>query len=131
MMKALHMTTAACAVLLCAQSAQADEIYDKCVNASSDNASWGECGGALIQREDAKLNAVWKRFFPSVGGQTKADLLAEQRAWVVFREASCKFYANGDYGREGQVLDYPVCVADMIASRTKTIEELSKDLARK
>jgi uncharacterized protein YecT (DUF1311 family) len=120
-----------CALLFSATAAQADDVYDKCINASSDNAAWAQCGGALIQREDAKLTTVWKRLFATTSGQTKLDLLAEQRAWIAFREASCKFYANGDYGREGQVLDYPACVAGVIADRTRALGQLAKDLAPK
>ncbi len=121
---------AAGVILLQAGEARADDIYDKCINASSDNASWGRCGGALIDREDAKLNATWKQLYGQTSGQTKTDLLAEQRAWIAFREASCKFYANGDFGREGQVLSYPVCVAGVISDRTKALEELRKGFKR-
>lgn len=112
--------------LLQTGEAHADAIYDKCINAASDNASWGQCGGALIEREDAKLNAAWKQVYAQTNGQTKVDLLAEQRAWIAFREASCKFYANGDFGREGQVLSYPTCVAQIIADRTDALVALGK-----
>lgn len=104
-------------------SALADDAYDKCIEESDgSNASWGQCGSAYIQRADDALNATWKKVYPETEGQTKADLLAEQRAWVAFREVACAFYANGDYGREGQVLSYPVCVASIIEQRTETLE---------
>lgn len=129
-MNARVMAAAAGVLLLFTGRAQADAIYDKCVDAASDNASWAECGNALIQREDAKLNATWKRVYAQASGQTKADLLTEQRAWIAFREASCKFYANGDFGREGQVLSYPPCVAGVIANRTSQLDAIGKGLQR-
>ena len=50
------------------------------------------------------------------------DLLEEQRAWIAFKEASCRFYASGSFGREGQVLSVPVRRAGIIAQRTATLE---------
>lgn len=103
--------------------AAADEIYDKCINESDGgNAAWSDCGSAWLKREDDKLNAVWKRIHEKVPAQTKADLLEEQRAWNAFKEKCCRFYANGDWGREGQVLHFPNCVASLIAERTATLE---------
>ncbi|SFS08965.1 Uncharacterized conserved protein YecT, DUF1311 family [Dyella sp. OK004] len=109
-------------------TASADETYKKCIDKSSDNASWAQCGGQWMQREDDKLNSTWKTLFAKVNGQTKTDLLAEQRLWVSFKEKACKFYANGDWGREGQVLSYPSCQAGLIASRTKDLQDYLKDM---
>ncbi|UIJ44182.1 lysozyme inhibitor LprI family protein [Sphingomonas cannabina] len=121
---------ATCALLLPMNSARADDLYDKCVNAASDNASWSQCGSDYVKREDAKLNAAWKQVYGRTNGQTKTDLLAEQRAWIAFREAACKFYANGDFGREGQVLSYPACVARVISDRTNALVELGKEFSQ-
>lgn len=111
-------------------AAHADPVYDRCVNAASDNASWSLCGSALIKREDDRLNAVWQRVFGSTSGQTRIDLRAEQRSWIVFKEASCRFYANGDFGREGTVLSFPVCRAGVIADRTRALEAIGQSLKR-
>jgi uncharacterized protein YecT (DUF1311 family) len=108
-------------------TAFADDIYDKCIAKTSDNASWAQCGGEWMQREDDKLNKTWKVLFAKVDGQTKTDLLAEQRLWVAFKEKACKFYANGDWGRQGEVLNYPACQAGLIASRTKDLQNYAKD----
>jgi uncharacterized protein YecT (DUF1311 family) len=108
-------------------AAFADDAYDKCVDAGSTNTAWGECGGAFMKREDDKLNATWKRVYALTSDQTKTDLLDEQRAWVKFRESACKFYANGERGREGQVLSYPACVAGVISDRTKALEAYEEE----
>lgn len=103
--------------------ALADDDYDRCISDSDGtNAAWSECGGAWLEREDARLNEAWKRVFSGFAGQSKADLLAEQRAWIAFKEASCLFYASGDFGREGQVLSFPSCRAGVTAERTAAIE---------
>lgn len=109
--------------LTLASSAAADETYDKCINDSGGtNAAWGTCGSEWLKREDDKLNATWKRVHDGLPTQTKADLLEEQRAWNAFKEKSCLFYANGDWGREGQALHFPTCRASLIAERTATLE---------
>ena len=105
-------------------SALADDAYDKCMDASDgSNPAWAACGDELVRREDARLNATWKRVFAETGDQTKKDLLAEQRAWNAFKERSCKFYANGEWGREGSVVHFMLCRAAVIAARTKDLED--------
>jgi len=55
--------------------------------------------------------------------------LAEQRKWNIYKESSCLFYANGDWGRQGQVLDYAACRAEVIQERTKALKVYGKYLA--
>lgn len=110
-------------VLALAGPAAADEIYDKCIDASDGtNAAWGLCGSEWLKREDETLNTTWKRIYEGLPAATKSDLLEEQRAWNAFKEKSCLFYANGDWGREGQILHFPTCRATLIAERTATLE---------
>ncbi|MDY0881932.1 lysozyme inhibitor LprI family protein [Dongia soli] len=111
--------------------AKADDIYDRCIDQSDGtNAAWSQCGAAFIKRADDNLNATWKRVYGAAGGQTKQDLLAEQRKWNSFKETSCRFYANGDWGRQGQVLDYAACRAGVIEERTKALDAYGKYFAR-
>lgn len=86
------------------------------------NPAWAACGGEWVAREDAKLNATWKRLYEASEPNTKKNLLAEQRAWNAFKEKSCRFYGNGDFGREGQVLHFPACRAEVIARRTEALK---------
>lgn len=109
----------------------ADEAYDACMSTASSNADFSKCGGDWNAREDAKLNTAWKKIFPLASGQTKTDLLAEQRAWVAFKEKACALYANGDWGREGMVVQFPACMAGVIADRTKALEAIGEFLAPK
>lgn len=117
-------------VMAIAASANADDKYDKCMSGAMTNRDFGEFGGAFIDREDAKLNATWKKLYGgAVPEQTKKDLLAEQRLWIAFRESACQFYANGDWGREGQVIGAPACIARVIARRTKELEGYLNDIS--
>jgi uncharacterized protein YecT (DUF1311 family) len=108
-------------------AALADDVYDRCLDkGDGTNASWAQCGGEWVAREDAKLNRVWRQVYGQTEGQTKTDLLAEQRLWNAYKEASCSFYANGDWGRQGQVLDFGQCRALVIATRTRELEGYGK-----
>ncbi len=101
----------------------ADAIYNRCIDQSDGtNFAWAECGGEWVKREDEKLNATWKKVFAQVEGQSRTDLLAEQRLWIAYKDSACTFYANGDWGREGQVLHYAACRAGIIATRTRELE---------
>ena len=125
------LTTSATAILtlvgiaLC-RPAQADPAYDRCIGQSDNtNQAWGACGSAWITREDARLNATWRRVYPMLEGDAAKALLEEQRAWITYKDASCALYATGDYGREGQVLHYPMCRAQVIAARIRDLEGLA------
>lgn len=94
--------------LFLAAPALADDEYDACVEQSDgSNHAWAEYGGAWIEREDKKLNQAWKQLLDGASDQMKADLRTEQRAWIAYKDASCMFYASGEFGREGQVLSFP------------------------
>lgn len=108
----------AAALMAQASPALADTLYDKCVNATDTNYGWAECGGAYLKRADAALNAAWKQIFAGTTGKTRADLLKEQRAWIAYKDASCNFYSNGDWGREGEVLHFYGCRGAVIEHRT-------------
>jgi uncharacterized protein YecT (DUF1311 family) len=111
-----------------AAPAFSDPAYDACMAASDGtNTAWSECGGALIQREEKRLNDIWKRVFPTLSPSTQEALRTEQRAWVAFKDASCEYWTNREeYGREGQVLHFPSCRAAVIAERIRYLENVGK-----
>ncbi len=121
-MKIPGLLVALTGAALLAQPVRADPAYDRCIKAADgSNTAWEACGSAWVQREDDRLNAAWKRVASGLEGKTRTDLLEEQRAWIAFMEKSCLFHANGDWGREGQVLEFPACRARVIAARTAAL----------
>ncbi len=109
---------------LSASSAFADDLYDACMKAADGtNPGFAKCGGDWIARADADLNTAWKALYSKAEGQTKTDLLVEQRAWNSYKEQSCTFLANGEAGREGQVIQFPACRAKVIEARTLELED--------
>ena len=58
--------------------APADDAYKRCIdNSNGTNPAWAACGGEWIAREDARLNASWKRLLAESGPAVRKDLLEE------------------------------------------------------
>jgi uncharacterized protein YecT (DUF1311 family) len=106
----------------------ADDEYKKCLDKSDGtNSAWEDCGYAMMKRADERLNAAWKIAVGVMPGDgSRKALLDEQRAWNAYKEKSCMFYAS-DYGREGQMLNFPGCRTDMIDARTKFLKSLKSN----
>jgi len=109
--------------------AWADGVYDACVKTANTNVDFGECGKAYLKRSDDALNAAWKETYRLASDQTAKDLLTEEQAWIAYKEKSCLLYANGERGREGQVIAFPACRGQVIEQRTKDLVGIGKDLA--
>ncbi len=115
--------------LVPAPFAVADDIYDKCSAEAVTNPDFGKCGGEWVARADARLNKAWKELNASFGDREEAKqyLLTEQRLWNTYKESSCLFY-NTDFGREGQVIHFPICRALVIEQRVKDLESFGSDV---
>lgn len=53
--------------------------------------------------------------------------LKEQRAWISFKDDACRYFDNHpDFGREGTVIHYGECKANVIASRVRALNDLNE-----
>jgi uncharacterized protein YecT (DUF1311 family) len=118
-----------CLLVIGSSGAHADADYDVWMKAASTNVDFGECGGAYMKRADDALNVAWKKVYPLASGQTAKDLLAEEQAWIAYKDKSCLLYANAENGREGQVISYPACRAGVLEARTRDLISIGKDFA--
>jgi uncharacterized protein YecT (DUF1311 family) len=116
-------------LLIGASAARADAVYDACMKTANSNFDFSECGKAYLKRADDALNAAWKETYRLASDQTAKDLLAEEQAWIAYKEKSCLLYANGERGREGEVISFPACRGQVIEERTKDLVGIGKDLA--
>jgi uncharacterized protein YecT (DUF1311 family) len=107
--------------------AVADPIYDRCMAAADTTADMSDCGGQLLKREDDRLNAVWKRIYARQSGQTRSDLLAEQRLWISYKDRTCLYFANGEFGSNGRAVSFAACRAKVIAERVEALEALAAE----
>jgi len=106
-----------------AAPAQADPEYDRCSEAARSNPDFSACGVAMIERREAELNRVWKLANDGLHPAVKQALLEEQRAWVAYKDKSCRTWTTGQLGREGQVIHFYVCRADVIDQRINFLED--------
>jgi uncharacterized protein YecT (DUF1311 family) len=125
----VKLLAASLSLFLGAGAARADGVYDACMKTATSNVDFAQCGGDYVKRADDALNAAWKQTYRLASGQTAKGLLAEEQAWIAYKEKSCLFYANGDSGREGQVISFPGCRGQVIEQRTKDLVSIGKDLA--
>jgi len=120
-------------MLLCGSGANAQSSdWKKCVDIAKDNVERSHCGVAEINREEERLNEAWKKALacfadPFMKG-AKQKFLDEQRLWIKWKDASCTFYGEQEaFGRDGSVLDFPLCRASVIIERAKFLETFAKD----
>ncbi|MCL2161925.1 MAG: DUF1311 domain-containing protein [Betaproteobacteria bacterium] len=118
-MKTLAFVIGLLFAALAAPPAWADALYDKCANTVGPKDA---CPYEWHVRADRKLNEVWKSFYRSAEGQTKSDLLAEQRAWNAYKEKSCNFLRNDEWGRVGEVYHYHFCRIKVIEDRIQELQ---------
>ena len=107
-----------------ATPARADTEYDACVEKARSNADFSRCGGAMLARREAELNRVWKLVNADLDPGVKKVLLAEQRAWIAYKDQSCSAWTTGHFGREGQVIHFYICRGDVIDARIGYLENL-------
>ena len=96
--------------------------YDRCIGAADNiNLNFLRCGQARIESDEALLNATWKTAYGDLEAEAKPAMLAEERAWVAYKEKSC-LWLNHGYGREGDVIGYPQCRAHVIEDRIRLLD---------
>jgi uncharacterized protein YecT (DUF1311 family) len=101
----------------------AAEAYSQCLDSSSTNPEWADCGATYLKRLDDELNAAWKKASGSLDALSRKKLLEEQRAWLIFRDSSCQLWIDGN-GREGQVLHFYGCRGAIIEARVRDLNGL-------
>jgi len=110
------------------------DVYGKCVERTSTNIEWAECGRQEISRQESRLNAAWKKIQSCFDIKEEAEknakeaLLSEQRLWVKWKDSACTLF---DYaGREGQVLSYPMCKITVIKDRADWLTDFTNNCHR-
>jgi uncharacterized protein YecT (DUF1311 family) len=106
---------------------EAEAALDACVKkAGMVDLDIKDCYVELANTEDVRLNANWTRLLKAVGSKDSevgAALLAEQRAWIAYKEAACTHYlfAGGTLNRiSGQT-----CYVELITRRADELAHLA------
>ena len=112
-------------VLCWANTASADEYYDRCVAQGQTSADYAECGNRWVEREEAALTQAWRRVYNGLSTQSaRSSLLAEQRLWIAYKDAACQFFnASEEFGSIGWAISLPQCRAEVIRSRVNQLND--------
>lgn len=100
--------------------------YGSCLEkAGGVTAAMHECISAETKVHDVKLNANYKALSAKLPPERRAALLEAQRAWLKYRDANCRFYADPEGGTMAGV-EASDCFLRMTADRAKEIAELTR-----
>lgn len=104
-----------------------DDAYSQCINKSSTNADFAECGELYLRQLEDALKVAWKKAYASLDDKhSRSQLLQEQQAWIAFKDKSCLFWRNSHAGREGQVLHSYGCRGAIIDARISDLNGLDE-----
>jgi uncharacterized protein YecT (DUF1311 family) len=81
---------------------------------------------AEFTRQDARLNANYKRLMSKLSAKRKEGLLEAQRAWTKFRDANCSFSYDPE-GGSAALLASNNCMLNVTADRARELKNLSND----
>jgi uncharacterized protein YecT (DUF1311 family) len=91
--------------------------------ADQTQAGLNQCADADFKRADHGLNAVYDQILHRLGTdeRSKQALIAAEKAWIVFRDAECKFRA--DPSQQGSIwgMEHLICLEDETKGRTKAL----------
>jgi uncharacterized protein YecT (DUF1311 family) len=81
------------------------------------------CAGEDYKASDAKLNADYARIMKRLSDSPDARNLLQgsQRAWIVFRDAECKFSSSGVEGGSVYPMIYAICMQGITDARVEQL----------
>jgi uncharacterized protein YecT (DUF1311 family) len=100
--------------------AAADDAFDACMK--SKGAGDTQCGEDWVKREQARVDETWRELSQMVDGDLAKSLTDEQRAWEVFRDASCTFKLDPGFGGTGGPKGFHACRAGVIGARASALD---------
>jgi uncharacterized protein YecT (DUF1311 family) len=96
--------------------------FTACMDPSSGTtATMLACMSAETRRQDARLNQAYKAVMAQLSEVRQKELRDAQRAWLKFREANCRFYADPEGGTIATV-NAGDCLMSATAARARELE---------
>ena len=81
-----------------------------------------ECIEAEFAYQDARLNSTYKTLLSNLPDERREKLKADERAWIVDKDASCKW--NAETEGQAQRIEANVCSLEKTAARAEYLELL-------
>ena len=79
------------------------------------------CVADEAQRQDKRLNKVYKQLMGELSDSRKTELRAVQRLWIKYRDANCGFYADPEGGTI-ETVNSNTCFMEATAARAAELE---------
>ena len=76
-----------------------------------------DCAGQDFDKADKQLNQAYKRL------EKTPELIAAEKAWIVFRDAECKYQAQAVEGGSMQPMVYANCMQSLTEDRIKQLQQ--------
>jgi uncharacterized protein YecT (DUF1311 family) len=96
--------------------------FEQCMGKAHANVDMMDCIDAEIQRQDQRLNKVYKTLGIDLSDERKTQLRDAQRAWIKFRDANCGFYRDPDGGSLAGLLAAD-CMMRLTADRAQELAD--------
>ena len=95
--------------------------YHDCVSAN-DASTWDvqDCIETEFVYQDARLNSTYNALLSSLPDEGREKLKAEEKAWIIDKEANCKW--NAETEGQAQRIEANVCSLEKTAARAKHLE---------
>ncbi|KAF1050747.1 MAG: hypothetical protein GAK43_02691 [Stenotrophomonas maltophilia] len=97
---------------------------DDCDNADTQSAL-NACTGAAYTASDAHLNQLYNDYRKRLDAGQKKALTTAQKAWLNYRDLSCKFETSGVEGGSGYPMAYNNCLKAMTDHRIAELQTLA------
>lgn len=94
----------------------------KC-NEAGNTLEMKQCASENYEAADKKLNQVYQKLNSQVKGEEKNRLIEAQRAWITFRDKTCRFEAAQALGGSLEGLLFTSCLEQVTRERTATLEK--------
>lgn len=93
--------------------------YDRCVAAANGiTAALLDCNGQEWDRQDARLNAVYRRLIARLDTQQRAILRRSERHWLATRHAECeKVAGSAGTGTLSSIAESDCLLSDLVDRR--------------
>ena len=97
---------------------------DDCADAQTQG-EINACIGAAYKASDQRLNNLYGEYRQRLDAGQKKALTAAQKAWLNYRDLSCRFETSGVEGGSGHPMAYSNCLKAMTDYRITELQTLS------
>lgn len=107
-----------------AQSAKLSADFSRCMAAAGGaDPQMRDCLSAEYERQDKRLNEVYKRAMAQQSPAQQKRLLEAQQRWIAYSDSNCQFYADPDRGTAARLRAHD-CSVTARAARADELENI-------